>query len=259
MSTTLIHPRYLGVSLKMYFDLDETNRFVRAIARLSDLAEDSNVILFVVPDFISLLPSHEILKDTSLLLGAQDCFWEDTGPFTGEISPVNLAQAGVKIVILGHAERRLIQREINEEIVRKAAAVIRHDMTPMICIGEQQGSVEDCFYMSAAAIASAIDECVGQLQPILAGIPNEADILLKYEPVWAAGQSEHAPVDHVVAVVNALQDFSSGRKGSVKILYAGGAQPGTYAALASCVDGLFMARFGHDIENVEKLLLEMGS
>ena len=70
------------------------------------------------------------------ILGAQDCHWEDTGAFTGEVSPAFLAKLDVKYVICGHSERRELFGETDEMVAKKATAILRHGMTPIICVGE---------------------------------------------------------------------------------------------------------------------------
>ncbi|KAK0949008.1 hypothetical protein LTR91_026801, partial [Friedmanniomyces endolithicus] len=76
--------RIVGTSLKMYFDLPSTLRYIDAVAQLSSAAKQANVDLFVIPDFVTLLPSAEKLKDTGIQLGAQDTYSDDKGAFTGE-------------------------------------------------------------------------------------------------------------------------------------------------------------------------------
>ena len=244
--------RIVGTSMKMYFDLPSTQSYISSIAALSALAKDSKIDLFVIPDFISLLPAQEILKSTSIQLGAQDTFYESRGAYTGEISPLNLSQAGVKIVEVGHAERRRIFHETDEDVARKAAAVVQHGMTPLVCIGEMtHGQV------ASAAVGMAIQECKVQIQAVIKAVPDDAEILLAYEPVWAIGAAEPAGADHVVAVTQELRKLVAGRKGLTRILYGGSAGPGTFQSLKDGVDGLFLGRFAHDIKNLEKVIQEM--
>jgi triosephosphate isomerase (TIM) len=73
----------------------------------------------------------------SIRLGAQDCFWGDSGAYTGEVSPACLKSLGVSMVELGHAERRRLFGEIDEQVVKKARAVERNGMTPLVCVGEK--------------------------------------------------------------------------------------------------------------------------
>ena len=90
--------RIVGTSLKNYFDLPSTLRYVDSVAALASTADRANIDLFVIPDFVTILPTKDRLEKTSIWLGAQDTYFEDKGAYTGEVSPLTLKQAGVKIV-----------------------------------------------------------------------------------------------------------------------------------------------------------------
>ena len=102
-------PRHIvGVSLKMYFDLFNSIKYVQGVYQFDGLTWNERVDFFVVLDFITILEAVRILEYSYIILGAQDTFWKDDGPYTGEVSPRVLQQAGVKIVEIGHAERRAV-------------------------------------------------------------------------------------------------------------------------------------------------------
>ncbi|PNS16251.1 triose-phosphate isomerase [Sphaceloma murrayae] len=244
--------RIVGTSLKMYFDLPGTLEYVKAVAELTAVASKHNIDLFVIPDFVSLLPSRDLLKDTDVKLGAQDCFWEAKGAYTGEVSPLSLAQAGVEIVEIGHAERRRLFHETDAEVAKKAAAIVASGMVPLVCIGEKTHS-----QVAGQAVGTAVSECTPQVQAVLKSIPDEAEVVFAYEPVWAIGAAQPAPGDHVVAVTRQLRTLLDGRKGLSRILYGGSAGPGTFLSLKDGVDGLFLGRFAHDVGNLDKVIREM--
>ncbi|KAF2774416.1 Triosephosphate isomerase [Teratosphaeria nubilosa] len=245
--------RIVGTSLKMYFDLPSTLHYIDAVSQLSSAAEQANVDLFVVPDFVTLLPSADKLKSTSVLLGAQDTFSEDKGAYTGEVSPLALAQAGVTIVEVGHAERRRLFGETDTDVAKKAAAIVRNGMIPLICIGENGRS-----NIASQAVGLAVTECGSQIKAALSLLQDDAEVILAYEPVWAIGAAEPAGADHVVAVTQHLRAIVAGRKGRTRILYGGSAGPGIFTRLKDGVDGLFLGRFAHDVGNLEKVIGEMG-
>lgn len=244
--------RIVGTSLKMYFDLPSTLRYIDAVSQLSSAADEANIDLFVIPDFVTVLPSKDKLADTSVQLGAQDCYSEDKGAFTGEVSPLTLSQAGVKIVEIGHAERRRLFGETDQDVAKKAAAIARNGMTPLVCIGEKSKS-----NIASQAVGLAVSECKPQIAAALSQIPDDADVILAYEPVWAIGAAEPAGADHVVAVTQNLRALVGERKGRTRILYGGSAGPGTFQKLKNGVDGLFLGRFAHDVGNLEKVIREM--
>ncbi|KAF1980273.1 Triosephosphate isomerase [Bimuria novae-zelandiae CBS 107.79] len=246
--------RIVGVSLKMYFDLPSTLSYVRGMLQLDGLAWNARLDLFVVPDFVSLYPSAEILQPSSILLGAQDAHWEDKGAYTGEVSPVVLKQAGAKMVEIGHAERRRDFGETDESVAKKAGAAARNGLIPLVCIGERTHNTTSM----SAAVGAAIEECRPQVTLVLAAVPDDSEVILAYEPVWAIGAAEPADADHVVNVTKELRRLAGGRKGVTRILYGGSAGPGTFAKIAEGVDGLFLGRFAHDIQKLKKVIEEVG-
>jgi triosephosphate isomerase len=246
--------RIVGVSLKMYFDLPATLSYVRGMLQLDGLAWNARLDLFVIPDFISLVSAADILQPSSILLGAQDTHWEDKGAYTGEVSPVVLQQAGAKIVEIGHAERRALFGETDESVAKKAGAAARNGLIPLVCIGERTHNTTS----PSAAVGAAISECTPQVVSVLAAVPDDSEVILAYEPVWAIGAKEPADADHVVNVTKELRRLAGGRKGVTRILYGGSAGPGTFAKIAEGVDGLFLGRFAHDMQNLKKVIEEVG-
>ncbi|KAK4628887.1 Putative triosephosphate isomerase [Fulvia fulva] len=244
--------RIVGTSLKMYFDLPSTLRYIESVAELSSAADAANVDFFVIPDFVTLLSAKERLAGTNVILGAQDTWHEARGAFTGEVSPLTLSQAGVKVVEIGHAERRKLFGETDEDVAKKAAAIVRNGMIPLVCIGEKKkGEV------ASQAVGIAVSECKPQIEAALSQIPDDAEVILAYEPVWAIGAAEPAGADHVVAVTQNLRALCADRKGRTRILYGGSAGPGTFENLKEGVDGCFLGRFAHDVKNLEKVIQEM--
>jgi triosephosphate isomerase len=240
--------RVVGVSLKMYFGLTDSRAWLEAVAdmvRRTGLAE--RVELFVVPGFVSLSAAREVLAGTGVGYGAQDVFWEDSGPYTGEVSGPTLREAGCEYVEVGHAERRHLFGEDEFVLVRKAAAVCRAGMTPIICVGEvEQGSVDQ-----------AVHECVAQARPLLEAVPAVAELLLAYEPVWAIGAECPAEPGRIRAVARGLGEMSARRAARTRIVYGGSAGPGLYQQIASCVDGLFLGRAAHDVDQLRAVLAEV--
>ena len=96
----------------------------------------SKTTIMVAPSFTSLHTASQILQGKNILLGAQNCYWEDQGAFTGEVSAVMLKDIGCHYVILGHSERRQFFNETDENVNSKIRAVLRHNLLPIICVGE---------------------------------------------------------------------------------------------------------------------------
>jgi triosephosphate isomerase len=238
----------------MYFSLAKTKDFTDAFIEEMKSADStvlSSVDIFVIPDFITITNTGEQLKSAPVpvWLGAQDTHWEDSGAFTGEVSPAVLKEAGVKIVEVGHAERRRIFGEDDAITAKKTAAVARNGMIPLVCIGEKTKGV----------VNVAVDECSTQVESVMAGVEDDAEVVLAYEPVWAIGASEPAGHEHVLGVVEGLRNLPCvrNRKGPTRVVYGGSAGPGLYEKLSSGLDGLFLGRFGHDPKQFVKTIREV--
>ncbi|MET0783175.1 MAG: triose-phosphate isomerase family protein [Leifsonia flava] len=233
-------PVVVGVSLKMYFGharaLEWFGR-VAQLARENESVASGAVELFVIPSFVAIPAAIDALAGTPVVVGAQDLFWEDDGAYTGEVSGAELAELGVGVVEVGHAERRRIFGETEEIVAAKTAAALRNGIAPVLCIGETVRSESD-----AAAL-----EVVEQLHSALDGAPA-GRVLVAYEPVWAIGAPEPAPAEHIATVARRLRaavDALPGRDGSA-VIYGGSAGPGLLTELGGAVDGLFLGRFAHD-------------
>lgn len=220
----------VGVSLKAYFGHAETLEWAAAVAEFASkpAIADGSVELFVIPSFPELAEVRRILDGTPIRLGAQDVFWEDRGPYTGEVTADQLAELGVSIVEVGHAERRRLFHETDEVVAAKCAAASRHSIQPLLCIGERvRGTEREAVSESAAQLAAA----------------NAPDALVAWEPMWAIGAERPAEPEYIHAVCDGLRESLGGRR----LLYGGSAGPGLIAELARSVDGLFLGRFAHDV------------
>ena len=136
------------------------------------------------PPFILLPLAAERLRGTSIGLGAQNMHWEEKGAYTGEISPLML-QGVCQYVILGHSERRGIFGEADEGVNRKINAALAHDLTPIVCVGEDLEQNE----------AGRTDLVVaGQVRAALQGLTAEEveRLIIAYEPIWAIGTGRPA-------------------------------------------------------------------
>ena len=243
----------MGVSTKMYFSAARTRSYIdELLAHLApspQLLDDVDV--FVIPDHVTLVSVVAQLEGTGVLTGAQDAFHVDAGAVTGEVSPAVLAEVGCRIVELGHAERRRLFHETDADAARKAAAAARNAMVPLVCIGEgTQGGV-----------ASAVQACSTQVQAVMEAVPDEADVILAYEPVWAIGAAQPAAAGYVVSVAKELRALPcvQKRRGVTRIVYGGSAGPGLFEKLKGGVDGLFLGRFAHDPAQFYKTIQEVAS
>jgi len=146
------------------------------------LDEIANVDKVICPPFISLVTVRELIKGSSIKLGAQNLYFEAKGAYTGEISPLMLADL-CEFVIIGHSERRQDFNETGEIVNKKVRAALRAKLKPILCIGE---SLEE----NEAGRTEAV--IAGQLKSSLAGIDFVAGLIIAYEPIWAIGTGKAA-------------------------------------------------------------------
>jgi triosephosphate isomerase len=237
----------VGTSWKMNLTRAESASWVERL--VVDLGRsgpgDLDRLVFVLPPFTAIDAVRDGLVGSDVLYGAQNVHHEDAGPFTGEVSAPMLADLGCRIVEVGHSERRRDQCETDELIGRKVAAILRHGMWPLVCIGES-GAEHD-----AGVEAEVVYR---QLETILGELPVEAleRILVAYEPWWAIGAgSEVAPLDHVCrmhAAIRAWLRRCGGHGADVPILYGGSVDLGNAQGLLDTpgVGGLFVGRAALD-------------
>lgn len=257
MTSTEQNRRLVGVSYKMYFDQEKHDQYLQTILEtvppvLPTLNRATDV--FIIPDFLHIIPYVQKVHSAKapLWIGAQDAYHEDGGAFTGEISPKNIAQAGGKLIEMGHAERRRLFGETDEWVVQKAKGAARNNLIPLICIGElnKEGGAQN-----------AVEQCWKQVSAVFEGqgkIDDDKEVILAYEPVWAIGKSEPASADHVVEVTKLIREKVPKRSGTVRILYGGSAGPGLFDKLKDGVDGLFLGRFAHDPKAFLETIIEVG-
>ena len=255
-------PVFIGMSTKMYLGREQTIAWLDGLARALDerrsLAAErtgstgstvSTVVPFVIPSFPLIEAAVDRLASRGALVGAQTSGWAD-GPYTGEVSPSLLAECGVELVEVGHAERRSQFGEDDAMVARKTAAILAAGLTPLLCIGESDRT----------DVAGAIACCLDQIEAALEGsVEGVERVILAYEPVWAIGAAQPADAVHVNGVVSGLREVltagSGLQSGDVRIVYGGSAAPGILEGLPA-VDGLFLGRFAHDVREFVRALDE---
>ncbi|AXJ10156.1 triose-phosphate isomerase family protein [Arthrobacter sp. PM3] len=242
-------PIWVGVSTKMYLgygdSLDWLGQLRQEVDARPALAA-GRVVPFVIPSFPVLPAAAALLAGSPVLLGAQDCGWAD-GPWTGEVAPSMLAELGVRLVEIGHAERRRHFGEDDAMVARKVRAAVDAGLTPLLCVGETgHGSPAAAAEFVHGQIASAVDG-----DWTLAG-----RLVVAYEPVWAIGAAEPAAAGYVSDVVLRLRGhLAAAGLCDFPVIYGGSAKPGLLPTLDG-VSGLFLGRFAHDPANFGRVLDE---
>lgn len=170
----------------------------------------------------------------SFALGAQNCHWEDKGAFTGEVSPVFLAKLGVQYVIVGHSERRQHFGETDDVVAKKVESVLRHAMTPIVCVGETRDEREAGITLTRVE-TQVLGSIAGRSAEQVAGL------VLAYEPIWAIGTGLTATASDAQEVCASIRTVVSKKWGagaaeSVRVQYGGSVKAGNVAELMAQPD-----------------------
>lgn len=246
MLTTLT----VGVSVKAYLSLEETERW---LARVTQLSLPANIQLFVLPSSLALCMAVRLLAGTRVQVGAQDVSTQDAGPWTGEVTAAVLAEAGATHAEMGHSERRRLHGETDGQVAAKVGRSLAAGLTPVLCIGEPvRGS-----------LAEAISTVREQLSRRLAQAKPGSKLIIAYEPEWAIGATEPAEPARIAAMTG-LTRTVVGEAGLVAhVLYGGSADRGLFSELSrtsgpgECPDGLFLGRAGLDVANLATVIGEL--
>ena len=178
---------------KMNTTVAEAENLVRSILNRLDKIEGVGKVL--CPPFVSLFTVRELLKGSSIKLGAQNMYFETKGAYTGEISPLMLTEL-CEFVILGHSERRGYFGETDELVNRKIKAALANNLKPIMCIGE---TPED---NKAGRAEEVLDR---QLKRGLNNIEPTRDIVIAYEPIWAIGTGKAASGEQSAAIIKFIR------------------------------------------------------
>ena len=165
---------------KMNTTIDEAKQLVSELRQGLDKIDDVDKV--ICPPFISLAAVKELIKGSSIRLGAQNLYYEEKGAYTGEISPLMLAGL-CEFVIIGHSERRQYFNESGEIVSRKMQAALKIGLKPILCVGERLEENEE---------GRTEEVITGQLRSSLAGIGHLDGLTIAYEPVWAIGTGKSA-------------------------------------------------------------------
>ncbi len=229
-------------------------RLAREIAENLDRIKKGEIV--ICPCFVALKEVGDILRGSSISLGAQNAFWKSHGPYTGEISGKILKEIGCKYIILGHSERRRYLHEDYEMIHKKVKRIVSlGGVTPIICIGE---TLEDRKKGRQDFILSS------QLEMALGGIKflGFEEVIIAYEPVWAIGTGEVISIEearHMHKVIKkTVEDmFGIGLvQNNFRFIYGGSVNPQNVFQFSKIleVDGLLVGGASLKLDSFEKII-----
>jgi len=180
------------------------------------------VTTVVIPPYLFIPEFSRFIKPEGVKLGAQDIFFEEVGPFTGEISATLLSDFAVKYVIIGHSERRALG-ETDEQVNKKVKAALKKKITPIICVGEKERDSDGAFFAGIETQIKALTEGVDR--------KYLTKIIIAYEPIWAIGTGKTATASDVkemqifiFSVLTKLFDRKTAEK--IPLLYGGSVKSG---------------------------------
>ncbi|WP_088104151.1 triose-phosphate isomerase [Halalkalibacter urbisdiaboli] len=210
---------------KMNKTLGEAKQFVEEVK--AQIPANSEVDSVVCSPALFLESLVSATKGTDLKVGAQNVHFEENGAFTGEISPVALADMNVDYVIIGHSERREMFAETDETVNKKVHAAFKHNLVPIMCCGETDEERE---------AGKTNDIVKGQVEKGLAGLTADQvkKTVIAYEPIWAIGtgkSSSATDANEVCAYIRKVvaESFSTEAAEAVRIQYGGSVKPANIA------------------------------
>jgi triosephosphate isomerase len=224
---------------KMHHDHYVAIQVVQKLSYRLEPADYEACEVVVCPPFTDLRTLQTLIDADRLKikLGAQNCHWEESGAYTGEVSPPMLAKLNVRYVIIGHSERRQLFGETDETVNLKLKAVIKHGMTPIVCVGETLEERE-----AGATAARVTSQTRGAFATVKAS--DAGSCVVAYEPIWAIGTGRNATPDdanETIAVIRgALGELYGGPTAdAIRIQYGGSVKSGNAATLMAMpeIDG----------------------
>jgi triosephosphate isomerase len=224
---------------KMHHTHLEAIQVVQKLGFRLDDRDFDRVEVVVCPAFTALRSVQTTIEGDRLPigLGAQNCYWEMQGAYTGEVSPAMLAKLNVKYVIVGHSERRELFGETDEMVAKKLRAVLGTGMAPIVCVGEtleerEQGVTDE-------KVRRQIEAAFNRLST-----DDALRCVVAYEPIWAIGTGRNATPDDANATIAVIREHARTSLGDtvadgLRILYGGSIKPGNIADLMAMpeIDG----------------------
>ena len=236
---------------KMNLDHLEAIQLVQQLNYHLETVDYDATDVVVIPAFTALRSIQTLIEGDRMpvMLGAQNCHWEPSGAFTGEVSPPMLARLKVSYVVCGHSERRTLFGETDEVVNRKVHAVLANAMTPIMCVGESE---------EQRAAGEAAEVVTSQVRAGLTGVSGEqvAGMVIAYEPIWAIGTGKTATsgdAQEMCATVRSVvrELHGDAAADAVRVQYGGSVKPGNVRELMAQddIDGALVGGASLDAED----------
>ena len=204
------------------------------IAAIAPLVKDAGCDVVACTPFVDLASAQEAAAGTNIQIGAENCHWEKSGAYTGEISAEMLSSMGVNIVIIGHSERRQYFGETDVTVQKRVRAALDAGLTVILCVGETLEQREQGITSELVAMQTKI---------ALGGVSEEElkRIIIAYEPVWAIGTGKTATAQQANEVCHTIREciasvYSQAAADGITIQYGGSMNAGNAAELLAQPD-----------------------
>ena len=209
---------------KMHASHLEAIQMVQKLSYRLESSDYERVDVVVAPPATALRSVQTVIEADrlSIRLGAQHVHWEEKGAFTGEVSPGMLAKLSVSYVIVGHSERRAMFGETDETVNKRITAVLAHEMTPVVCVGES---------LEQRQAGEADQWVAGQVKGAIKGLTDEQKqaLVIAYEPIWAIGTGQTATPDDAESMADTIRTALGAGADVIPVLYGGSVNPGNIA------------------------------
>lgn len=217
---------------KMFKTIEQTRTFFDALIPLIQNVEHCDIV--VAPPFTALAAAVEEAEGTRVAISAQDVYWKDEGPFTGEVSARMLVDVGCTHTIIGHSERRQFFGETDESVAQKSKAAIAAGLHAIVCVGETLSERDGV--QAKDVVNRQVRQGIGHLTS-----SDLSRIIVAYEPVWAIGTGRtatpeiaaemHAEIRRILADI-----YGAAAADAMRILYGGSVKPDNISALMNKED-----------------------
>ncbi|MEX1376859.1 MAG: triose-phosphate isomerase [Eubacteriales bacterium] len=201
----------------------------KLVEELKPLVKDANCDVVVCPPFVCLDAVQKAAAGSNVKVGAQNCYFKDSGAYTGEVAPAMLEAMGVEYVIIGHSERREYFNETDDSVNKKVKLALQHNLIPIVCCGEYLEQRE-------AGVTKTLVQY--QMQAALSGLTKEQvkSLVIAYEPIWAIGTGKTATDEDANEVIGFIrkqveEDFGKETADAVRIQYGGSMKPNNVVGL----------------------------
>jgi triosephosphate isomerase (TIM) len=212
---------------KMFKTVHETIIFAKELRNV--LKDVTGVEIVVAPPFTSVYAAADALRNSNIVVAAQDVYWEREGAFTGKVAAPMIKDAGAEFVIIGHSERRRLFGETDAMVNRKVIAAIAAELTPIVCVGEtlEERERNETLQVLDRQLKDGLDRVTGA---------QVADLVVAYEPVWAIGTGRNATAAQAEEAHQHIRQrlkqwFGGDAAAACHVIYGGSVKPDNIAQL----------------------------